>query len=152
MQTNLPTILVVDDEIDVLDLTATYLRTMGYPTLIAIDGCSALSLLADHPEVELLLTDILMPGDLNGIELGERFTQSHPHAQVIYTTGYPAGSLTWNKSMLSHNNMLVKPFRLSELLMLIERLLPRKTSNPKFPSHAPSKVFALSTSNTPFAP
>ncbi len=136
MKATLPTILVVDDEIDVLDLTATYLRTMGYPTLIATDGRSALSLLASHTEIELLITDILMPGDLNGIELGEHITQFLPHVQVIYTTGYPAGSLTWNKSMLSQKNMLCKPFRLSEILMLIERLLPHKTLAPLPPARS----------------
>jgi signal transduction histidine kinase/CheY-like chemotaxis protein len=82
------TILVVEDEEEVRDLTTEILRARGYMVLAAADGHKALHVAARHPgPIHLLLTDVVMPS-LNGWELAEQVTAVRPETKVLYMTGY----------------------------------------------------------------
>src|SRR5471030_2448073 len=66
------TVLVVDDEVDLLEIAVAYLEDMGYRALHATDGARALEVLAREPGIELLITDVIMPGGMNGVELARK--------------------------------------------------------------------------------
>ncbi len=69
------TVLVVDDEVDLLEVASAYLMQMGFQTLTATDGQSALKIVEQHDQIDHLLPDVIMPGELNG----------EKHAQEIHT-------------------------------------------------------------------
>ena len=113
----LPTILVVDDDPDVRDYAISVLEDFGYRVLSAGDGEAALSLLERNRKVDLLFTDVVMPG-LNGFEVARRAVANLPDLKVLFASGYatdltPAGRL------------LRKPYRPQQLAEEVEALLPR---------------------------
>jgi CheY-like chemotaxis protein len=82
------TILVVDDDEDVLLIASSYLRDQGYTILEATNGAQGLSILRDTKDVDLLFTDIAMPGGMNGFDLAHRAKQFRPDLRVLYTSGF----------------------------------------------------------------
>jgi DNA-binding NtrC family response regulator len=83
------TILVVDDEPDILDLAGSFLKTAGYTPLSAANADIALIIL-QQPEIsfELLITDIIMPGTLDGVSLAVEVRKLFPTLPVVYMTGF----------------------------------------------------------------
>jgi len=99
--------LVVDDESMILEVLAEHCSSLGLDVLEATDGTDALKLVEAHPEIEVLVTDIRMPG-LDGPTLVERTLALRPAIKVIFVTGYTSyRSSAWP--------ILRKPFDLSEL-------------------------------------
>lgn len=110
------TILVVDDDPDVRDYAISVLEDFGCRVLSAPDGESALSMLERVGNVDLLFTDVVMPG-LNGFEVARRALAAMPRLKVLFASGYatdltPAGRL------------LKKPYRPQQLTREIAALLP----------------------------
>jgi len=70
-------------------VTSSGLRECGYSVLKAVDGIAALFLLRDHPQINLLFTDVVMPG-LDGAEVARRARRQRPELKVLFTSGYPA--------------------------------------------------------------
>src|SRR5687768_11172121 len=81
------TILVVDDDPDVRDLSAVFLRELGYVVIEAPNAKAALAELHSHPEIVLLFTDIVMP-EVDGVLLAERARALRPDIRVVYATGF----------------------------------------------------------------
>jgi CheY-like chemotaxis protein len=81
------TVLVVDDDPEVLEVAVTACEEIGLTVLHAEDGAGALEMLRDNPEIELLLTDIAMP-NMTGWELAHAAKQKYPDLKVNYTSGY----------------------------------------------------------------
>ncbi len=98
-------ILVVDDDPGVLDYAS--LEECGYTVLTAPDGATALVLLRDHPQVDLLFTDVVMPG-LDGVEVARRARQESPGLKVLFTSGYAA-------DVVPAGRLLKKPYRPQQL-------------------------------------
>jgi len=116
------TIIVVEDDDDVRDLAVSVLREAGYNVLQAMNGGIALVLLEQDIPVDLLFTDIVMPGDPDGFELAERAVEMRPEIRILYTTGYAGPFQTPNtRPMLGR--MLRKPYRPSELLAEVAGLV-----------------------------
>ncbi|MEQ8397600.1 response regulator [Thalassobaculum sp.] len=86
---NSATVLVVDDESELLDVVAEMLRSLGYRTLTASSGQGALDILEMTP-VSLVLSDVVMPGGMNGVELGREIRDRWPALPVQLTSGYSA--------------------------------------------------------------
>jgi two-component system, cell cycle sensor histidine kinase and response regulator CckA len=83
-------ILVVEDEGPLRELVLTILRRSGYSVLEAASGTQALDVWQEHRgQIDLLLTDIMMPEGISGRELAERVLQDDPKLRVLYTSGYP---------------------------------------------------------------
>lgn len=82
-------ILAVDDDTDLLELTADQLRGRGYAVVTANDGASALELLREIPEIDLLYTDLAMPGEIDGIKLADKAREIRPDLPVLFTSGAP---------------------------------------------------------------
>jgi two-component system, cell cycle sensor histidine kinase and response regulator CckA len=94
---------------------ATLLQRMGYSVQTAGDGNEALRLLEQEDRtVELLLTDVVMPG-MSGPELARRLPSLHPETRVVYMSGYPGDQLAEHDSLGDETLFLQKPFTPAEL-------------------------------------
>ena len=123
------TILVVEDEEGVRDFVVEVLKSQGYRTLDAESGPQALDRWAKHPgKIHLLLTDIMMPGGINGRELGDRLRALDPTLKVIYTSGYSPGMAGKDIALFQHNNFLPKPYHPSKLLKCLRECLDGQTN------------------------
>jgi len=87
------TILLVEDDPAVRQLAERILATAGYQVLVGVDGEHALAVAAAHPGIDLLVTDVIMPG-MNGQQLADRLTTLRPGLPVIFTSAYTRGVLT----------------------------------------------------------
>jgi len=119
------TILVVDDDPDILDYASGVLEEYGYAVLAAADGATALVLLRDHPEIDLLFTDIVMPG-LHGAEVARRACQQRPGLKVLFTSGYAA-------DVVPAGRLLKKPYRPHQLTQEVALILDARRNDR--PSH-----------------
>lgn len=116
-------VLVVEDDPSVRMLCLRELAALGFRTLEANDGPSALAIFDAAPRVDLLLTDIVMPGGMNGNEVAAALTMRDPNLQVVFMSGYHADIL---KDLVRDVNthLLSKPFSITELSVLLDELLP----------------------------
>jgi CheY-like chemotaxis protein len=103
-------VLVVDDEVDLLAVATAYLTDMGYTTLQAEDGATALEVLDQHQDIDLVVTDVAMPGGMNGLELAHKVRQRLPHVKLIYSSGFPAYALKDRSLHMADCPMLQKPY------------------------------------------
>ena len=117
------TVLVVDDEPELLDIAHAYLTEMGYSVLQADNAASAMIMVEQYMEIDLLLTDIIMPGGMTGVELSEKIRQLRPDLKVIYTSGFPADAFTGRFGTKLDGPMLRKPYHRAEFLALIQRTM-----------------------------
>jgi len=118
------TVLVAEDEEDLRQMVVQVLRMQGYTVLEAASGVDALELWnqADRP-VDLLLTDMVMPGGIMGGELAERLLSRCPHLKVIYTSGYSPGMAGKDASLLEQRNFLPKPYSIGKLAQFVRECL-----------------------------
>ncbi len=117
------TILVVEDEAGVRALVFKLLKDLGYRVLQAQSGPHALDVWRQQgDEVDLLITDIVMPDGMNGVELAERVRSDRPELKVIYTSGYLA-DLSREDIARHSDAYIAKPFSLMELARLVRRTL-----------------------------
>ncbi len=118
------TILVVEDEPVVRQLTRSVLEEHGYKVLDAGDGVEALQIWEQHQSrVNLLLTDVVMPAGVSGLELAARLQVSKPDLKVIFTSGYSADLAGRELNLLEGQNFLEKPSRPHQLLSTVRRCL-----------------------------
>ena len=117
------TVLVVDDEVDLLEVALAYLAEMGYSTFNAIDGAGALEMIAQHAEIDLMVTDIVMPGGMNGVELVERARDLRPDLKIVYSSGFPDEALAERSMPLVDGPLLRKPYQRSEFAAIVHRVM-----------------------------
>jgi signal transduction histidine kinase len=131
------TILVVDDEPDLRELVAQVLESGGYQVLSAASGEEALEKWAKRPrDVQLLLTDMVMPDGLTGRMLADRLRSEDPRLRVIYTSGYTAGVPGTDLANIEDHNFLPKPYRPATLLQVVRNCL----DHPCTPGRAAQKA------------
>ena len=116
-------VLIVDDDEQVLSTGAEMLRVLGHEPIEALGSQEALRLIHDHPEAELLFTDIVMPS-IDGIKLADMLTVQRPEMKVLYTTGYMDHAKTLPGIL--HGRIMRKPYRLTELRNELEYLFPNR--------------------------
>ena len=117
------TILVVEDEPHVRESVIELLDVLGYQTLSAKDAASALELLGENSGIDLILTDIVMPGKINGIELAKQAREIIKDIKVIFTSGYPEDKITKDMEYEIPEPLLVKPYSLKDLNEMLKRIL-----------------------------
>jgi signal transduction histidine kinase/ActR/RegA family two-component response regulator len=108
------TILVVEDERQVRGLTVMTLRELGYTVIHAQDAVTALSQISVHPEINLLFTDIVMPG-MNGRKLADEVARSQPEIKVLFTTGFTRNAVVHGGVLDAGVNFISKPFTIEQL-------------------------------------
>jgi PAS domain S-box-containing protein len=117
------TILVVDDDEYVREGVSHQLTSLGYKTITASNGPEALDVLAREPHVDLLFTDVVMPGGMNGREVAEEARLIQPDLKVLYTSGYFEGALLRNGKIEANAQLLIKPYRKYELAQKVQDVL-----------------------------
>jgi PAS domain S-box-containing protein len=118
------TILVVEDEDGVRALVIKVLESLGYRLLQAQSGPRAIEVWREHEAtIDMLITDIVMPDGMNGIELAERLRRTRPSLKVIFTSGYLADVSRDAIPARETDAYLAKPFSLPELARLVRRTL-----------------------------
>ncbi len=112
------TILLVEDDAGVRAVTAAMLKELQFTVIEADNGSHALDIVDNQPGIDLLFTDIVMPG-MNGFELGRRARERRPQLPVLYATGYAASYTAPEKGA----DVLAKPYREADLLTKLRVLL-----------------------------
>jgi CheY-like chemotaxis protein len=117
----LASILVVDDTAEVLELTSSILEDAGYAVLRCDSSQQALAILKDGHAVDLLLTDIMMPGEVDGFALAREARVTRPLLPIAYITGYAGTLPNGTKELLGP--ILRKPYRRDDLTRQMQELL-----------------------------
>ncbi|MGH6958907.1 MAG: PAS domain S-box protein, partial [Dongiaceae bacterium] len=117
------TILVVEDDPAVRDVTVARLLDLGYHVLEAPNGGAARRILADGTPIDLLFTDVVMPGALNGIELADESRRLVPGLKVLLTSGYPAHAPANHGEVELGSEFLPKPYQKHELARKVREVL-----------------------------
>ena len=108
-------VLVVEDDDAVRAYATETLRDLGYRVAEASRGKAALDILKDVPHLDLLLTDVVMPGELNGRELADEAVKRRPGLRVLFMTGYSRDAIMRQGRLEPGVHVLGKPFSLEEL-------------------------------------
>jgi two-component system NtrC family sensor kinase len=106
------TVLIVEDNPEVADACAGYLTQLGYRVESVSDGRAALDFLKSGKKVDVVFSDILMPGGVNGLELATTIRATYPHLPVLLTTGYSASA---QDAVRQNFTVLQKPYDLDAL-------------------------------------
>lgn len=117
------TVLVVEDDPSLRRLAGIQLRSLGYQILEAGDGSAALQLLQKEHQIELLLTDVVMPGGMSGAELGRKARELRPDLKLMYMSGFPRIGPADSAQLEPSVTLLRKPFRRKEMAISIRTVL-----------------------------
>jgi PAS domain S-box-containing protein len=117
------TILVVEDDKLVREYVLTQLHSLGYITLDAANAAEALTLVEAGNRFDLLFTDIIMPGAMNGRQLADEVEKRRPGSKVLYTSGYTENAIIHHGRLDTGVLLLAKPYRKSDLAGMIRKAL-----------------------------
>ena len=116
-------LMVVEDEEDVRRVIVKQLKSAGYRVTEAPDGDTAYAMLTLDYQPRILITDIVMPGEMQGPELARRARKLHPHMHVIFVSGYPTEAAIHGNTLNPDEYQFVKPIDREAFLKAIEELL-----------------------------
>ncbi len=122
----LETILVVEDEADVRHSTVELLSALGYRVYEAEDAQRAVELIDSGAKIDLVFSDVIMPGKLSSLELSEVVRTRLPGAQILFTSGYAEGVLAHQGKLDAKVSLLQKPYNADVLSARIRHLLRRR--------------------------
>jgi CheY-like chemotaxis protein len=117
------TILIVEDDPFVRSSVILRVESLGYAVVTAVNGEEALRKLRSHPRINLLFTDIVMPGGISGWELAERAWEIRPGLPTLLSSGYSLDALLEQGRVPQHAIILKKPYRKAELARLLRQAL-----------------------------
>jgi len=117
------TILVVDDNAEMLRLVVRQLASLGYRTIEAANGPDALGVVERGAHIDLLFTDIVMPGGMSGIQLAEAARKQRPGLSVLFTSGFPAEATQRTFALSASERIISKPYRKQDLAREIRKAL-----------------------------
>lgn len=116
-------ILVVDDDERILEMALRQLTSLGYRAIAASNGAEALEILDRVPGIDLLITDVAMPGGMGGREVAEKALQRRPGLKVLFVSGYFEGALVGKGDLEDRVQFLVKPYRKKDLAQKVREVL-----------------------------
>jgi CheY-like chemotaxis protein len=116
-------VLVVEDDPDLRTLAVALLGNLGYQVMEAATGPAALEQLGSTTRINLLLTDVMLPGGMNGRELAAEAEQCAPGLPVLYMSGYTADAIMHHGRLDADAELLQKPFRRADLAGAVRRAL-----------------------------
>lgn len=124
-------VLVVDDEPTVRMLVVEVLEGLGYSALEAEDGAAGLKILQSDARVDLLITDVGLPGGLNGRQVADAARDHRPDLKVLFITGYAENAVLSHGHLAPGMHVLTKPFAMETLSRRVVELLADPTSRPE---------------------
>jgi CheY-like chemotaxis protein len=116
-------ILVVEDDPLVRNLVAMQLRDLGYRVVEAADGPKAQKILDSNQPIDLMVTDVVMPGGMTGRQLADLAQRQRPNLKTLYTSGYTEDSISHQGKLDPGVHFLSKPFRRQDLAIKIRAVL-----------------------------
>ena len=116
------TVLVVEDDDDVREYIVSALTQLSYSVLEAGEASTALSAIECHPEVDILLTDVGLPG-INGRQLADEASRRHPGIKILFISGYAKDAIVHNGVLDTGVELLSKPFTMNGLARKIAQVL-----------------------------
>lgn len=122
------TVLLVEDDELVRQVAARQLSTLGYTVLEADSGDDALQQLEEHAPIDLLFTDVVMPGNMSGKALAERAVEKYPGLKVLFTSGYTENAIVHHGRLDANVRLLSKPYTREQLARAIRRTLDQDQS------------------------
>jgi CheY-like chemotaxis protein len=117
------TVLVVDDEPTVRMLVTDVLKELGYRSIEASDGVAGLKILQGTARIDLLITDVGLPGGLNGRQMADAARQFRPDLKVLFITGYAENAVLSHGHLAPGMHVLTKPFAIERLAARMTELL-----------------------------
>jgi len=117
------TILVIDDEPSVRMLIAEVLADAGFAAIEAADGPSALTIIESNARIDLLITDVGLPGGLNGRQIADAARVQRPGLKVLFVTGYAENVASQGSQMDAGMSLITKPFEIATLAQKIREVL-----------------------------
>jgi len=119
-------IIVVDDEPDILQYIREILQHVNYEVIVATSGDQAWALFEEHqPEIEIVLTDVVMPGSIDGLELAAKIHQVDPSLPVLFVTGVLPEGDALAVGIVEKELLVRKPFSPRQLIDLVEARIRR---------------------------
>lgn len=119
-----PKILVVEDQEAVRAVACGFLEDFGYEIMEAGDGFQALAVLQEQDDIDLMFSDVVMPGGMNGFDLAQAAQSLKPNLKIVHTSGYPKGAMVHQDEPRFKNGFIImKPYRREELQRIIRDAL-----------------------------
>lgn len=134
------TILCVEDDCEVRKFVVVQLESLGYKTIVAANAAEAIAIAGRGTPFDLLFTDIVMPGSMNGRQLAERMMAERPALRVLFTSGYAYGAMHAQGLAGQGIPMLTKPYRKTELARMLRRCLDTAVDHQGDPIPTPYSV------------
>jgi PAS domain S-box-containing protein len=117
------TVLVVDDEITIREIVTELLEGLGYAAIVEADGAAGLAVVRSEARIDLLVTDIGLPGGMDGQQLVCAARQVRPDLKVLFITGYAGDAETSQSHVQAGTQMLIKPFAMEAFARRINDLI-----------------------------
>ena len=117
------TILVVEDEPSVRAVVVQFLKNLGYTVIEAEDGVEALERLDEIGGIDMLFTDIVLPGGMTGKDVACEVLKRQPDVRLLYTSGYAAGAMDEGGRIAKGGEFLSKPYPMKTLASRIRDIL-----------------------------
>ncbi len=112
-------VLIVDDQPDVLEMAAGLFKSLGYEVFTARDGLQAVDILQQTPSMEVLFSDLVMPG-MNGIELAQRAQEMIPLIRILLTSGFAEPGVLTDHDKLEQFQFVSKPYRVTDVIKKLQ--------------------------------
>jgi PAS domain S-box-containing protein len=126
-----PRILVVEDQEAVREVACGFLTEFGYDIVEAEDGFQALAKLQENEDIDLMFTDVVMPGGMNGFDLAQAAYSLRPELKVVHTSGYPKGAMVHQEEPRFREGFIImKPYRREDLQRMISEALASRAPSP----------------------
>lgn len=119
------TILVVEDDPDVRTFLVSTLEILGYRVYHAEDGPKALALLEEAPDIDMLLTDVVLPQGMNGRQVADEVQKILPDIKVLFTSGYTENAIVHHGRLDEDAELLAKPYTIQTLSKTVRAILDR---------------------------
>lgn len=130
-ETGTETVLLVDDDEIVQATVSSMLEDLGYTVLSALSGVEALEILEKGIKVDLLFTDVVMPGAISGRQLAERAVERVPTIRILFTSGYTENAIVHNGRLDPGVELLSKPYGRQQLAAKVRRILDGAPKEPR---------------------
>lgn len=119
------TILIVDDEIGLRELAQVILSSLGYRTLLASNGEEAMAIVRSTPDIDLVFTDLVMPGSINGLQLAHSIKEEYPNTKILMASGFTGQIMDSETAAQWSQSILAKPYSKSGLANAIRAKLDK---------------------------
>ncbi len=114
-------VLIVEDDKTLRRATVEVFKALGYETLTAEDGVTALQILQGGNAVELIFSDMVLPKGIDGAELASKARAMNPNVKILLASGYPFDKIE-TRGEISEENFISKPYRISQLEEKLQNL------------------------------